>query len=68
MTKLNYDEWKEKYCAKITQEQLDHIKNLHGIENPKGLIEQYFLESYEKFYIGGLFKIIKDPEVDKPIT
>lgn len=51
MTKLTYDEWKEKYCAKINQEQLDHLKNTHGLEDPQNIIEQYNLEAYEKYYL-----------------
>lgn len=49
MTKLSYEVWKDKYCAKITQEQLDVLKNTHGIENPKELIENYLLEAYQKY-------------------
>jgi hypothetical protein len=49
MNKLTYEEWKDKYCAKITQEQLEQLKNTHGVENPKELIENYNLEAYQKY-------------------
>jgi hypothetical protein len=49
MTKLSYKEWKEKYFAKITKEQLDHLKNTHGVENPKELIENSIVEAYQKY-------------------
>lgn len=47
MNKLNYEQWKEKYCAKISQEQLDLLKKMHGIEDPESLVEKANLEAYE---------------------
>ena len=49
MNKLAYEEWKEKYCAKISQDQLDNLKKIHAVEDPQSLIENSNLEAYE-FY------------------
>ena len=49
MNKLAYEEWKEKYCSKISQYQLDNLKKIHAIEDPQSLIENSNLEAYE-FY------------------
>lgn len=49
MNKLAYEEWKEKYCSKISQDQLDNLKNIHAVEDPQSLIENSNLEAYE-FY------------------
>ena len=54
MNKLTYDQWKEKYCSKTSQEQLDVLKNTHGVENPQELIEESFLEAYEQYVNGDL--------------
>lgn len=62
MTKLTYDEWKEKYCAKINQEQLDHLKNTHGLEDPQNIIEQYNLEAYEKYVCQWLLGVKNNEE------
>jgi hypothetical protein len=52
MTKLTYEEWKDKYISKITQEQLELLKNTHGLENPEELIENSILEAYQKYVEG----------------
>ena len=49
MNKLAYEEWKEKYCSKISQDQLDNLKKIHAIEDLQSLIENSNLEAYE-FY------------------
>lgn len=47
--KQNYEEWKEEYCAKITEEVVQDLKSLHDIENPEELIEKYNQEAYQKY-------------------
>lgn len=58
MNKLAYEEWKEKYCSKISQDQLDNLKKIHAIEDLQSLIENSNLEAYE-FYKNSM-KIAKD--------
>ena len=58
MNKLVYEEWKEKYCSKISQDQLDNLKKIHAIEDLQSLIENSNLEAYE-FYKTSM-KIAKD--------
>jgi len=58
MNKLAYEEWKEKYCSKISQDQLDNLKKIHAIEDLQSLIENSNLEAYE-FYKTSM-KIAKD--------
>lgn len=59
MNKLVYEEWKEKYCAKISQDQLDNLKNIHAVEDPQSLIENSNLEAYE-FYKN--MNTVEDPQ------
>lgn len=58
MMKLNFEQWKEKYIAKISQEQLDFLKDTHGIENPEKIIEENHKIEYEKYVNGFWDKVL----------
>lgn len=54
MSKLTFEEWRDKYCAKISQESLDHLRKTYNIEDPEGLILHMQKNAY-KLYESGIF-------------
>lgn len=55
--KLTYDQWKEKYSYKITDEFKNPLKKLYGIDVEKE-IEEAMKKEYQK-YINGFYEIKK---------
>lgn len=54
MDKLTFEEWQNKYCAKISEQALDHLRNMYNIEDPEGLILHMQKNAY-KLYESGIF-------------
>lgn len=50
--KLNYDDFKVKYLAKISQETIAQLEKIHNMNDLEQIIEQEFQIAYKEYLEG----------------